>query len=88
MIKGVGASTAHAIVAHFGRWIRSPCWTSSRTPDGDPGIGKKRGALIAASYRDNRQMRDVMLALEPYGVTVNQAWKLYPHLRRGLHRAH
>ena len=41
------------------------------------GIGKKRAAMIAASYQENMQMRDIMLALEPYGVTVTQALKLY-----------
>lgn len=33
--------------------------------------------MIAASYQENMQMRDIMLALEPYGVTVTQALKLY-----------
>ena len=77
VIKGVGASTAHAIVAHFGMDTLSVLDEQPERLTEIPGIGKKRGALIAASYRDNRQMRDVMLALEPYGVTVNQAWKLY-----------
>ena len=77
VIKGVGASTAHAIVAHFGMDTFSVLDEQPERLTEIPGIGKKRGALIAASYRDNRQMRDVMLALEPYGVTVNQAWKLY-----------
>lgn len=77
VIKGVGAATAHAIVAHFGMDTLSVLDEQPERLTEIPGIGKKRGALIAASYRDNRQMRDVMLALEPYGVTVNQAWKLY-----------
>ena len=77
VIKGVGAATAHAIVAHFGMDTLSVLDEQPERLTEIPGIGKKRGALIADSYRDNRQMRDVMLALEPYGVTVNQAWKLY-----------
>lgn len=77
VIKGIGAATAHAIVAHFGMDTLSVLDEQPERLTEIPGIGKKRGALIAASYRDNRQMRDVMLALEPYGVTVNQAWKLY-----------
>ena len=77
VIKGVGAATAHAIVAHFGMDTLSVLDEQPERLTEIPGIGKKRGVLIAASYRDNRQMRDVMLALEPYGVTVNQAWKLY-----------
>ena len=37
------------------------------------GIGAKKAAMIVDSYRENTQLRNVLLALEPYGVTVNQA---------------
>lgn len=77
LIKGVGASTARAIVAAFGM-------DTLRVLDEDPlrlseipGIGPKRRDMIIASYTENRMMRDILLALEPYGVTVNQAYKLY-----------
>ncbi len=77
LIKGVGAATAHAIVEKFGMDTLSVL-------DDDPlrlseisGIGAKRRDMILASYTENRMMRDIMLALEPYGVTVNQAYKLY-----------
>ena len=33
--------------------------------------------MISASYRENTELRDILLALEPYGVTVGQAMKLY-----------
>lgn len=77
LIKGVGAATARAIVAAFGM-------DTLRILDEDPlrlseisGIGPKKRDMILASYTENRKMRDILLALEPYGVTVNQAYKLY-----------
>lgn len=77
LIKGVGPATARAIVAAFGM-------ETLHILDEDPlrlseisGIGPKRRDMILASYTENRLMRDILLALEPYGVTVNQAYKLY-----------
>ena len=77
LIKGVGPATARAIVAAFGM-------DTLRVLDEDPlrlseipGIGAKRRDMILASYTENRMMRDILLALEPYGITVNQAYKLY-----------
>lgn len=77
LIKGVGPATARAIVAAFGM-------DTLRVLDEEPhrlseisGIGAKRRDMILASYTENRMMRDILLALEPYGITVNQAYKLY-----------
>ena len=77
LIKGVGPATARAIVAAFGM-------DTLTILDEDPlrlseisGIGGKRRDMILASYTENRMMRDILLALEPYGITVNQAYKLY-----------
>ena len=77
LIKGVGPATARAIVAAFGM-------DTLKILDEDPlrlseisGIGGKRRDMILASYTENRMMRDILLALEPYGITVNQAYKLY-----------
>lgn len=77
LIKGVGASTARAIVQTFGMDTLDVLDKAPERLLEISGIGRKRCAMIAASYRENRQMRDIMLALEPYGVTVGQALKLY-----------
>ena len=70
LIKGVGASTARAIVQTFGMDTLDVLDKAPERLLEISGIGRKRCAMIAASYRENRQMRDIMLALEPYGVTV------------------
>ena len=72
-VRGVGPSLAKAIVAQFGL---DTLQVLEHTPDAlleVPGIGVKKAAMILGSYRENTQMRNVLLALEPYGVTVNQA---------------
>lgn len=77
LIRGVGASTAHAIVQSFGMNTLDILDNAPERLLEISGIGKKRAAMIAASYQESMQMRDIMLALEPYGVTVTQALKLY-----------
>lgn len=77
LIRGVGASTAHAIVQSFGMNTLDILDNAPERLLEISGIGKKRAAMIAASYQENMQMRDIMLALESYGVTVTQALKLY-----------
>ncbi len=77
LIKGVGPATARAIVAQFGADTLAVLDSSPMRLSEIPGIGPKRRAMILASYTENRMMRDILLALEPYGVTVGQAYKLY-----------
>ena len=75
-VRGVGPSLAKAIVAQFGL---DTLQVLEHTPDAlleVPGIGVKKAAMILGSYRENTQMRNVLLALEPYGVTVNQAHRM------------
>ena len=77
LIKGVGPATARAIVAAFGMETLHILDEDPLRLSEIPGIGPKRRDMILASYTENRLMRDILLALEPYGVTVNQAYKLY-----------
>ena len=77
LIRGIGASTARSIVTTFGL---DTLYIMDNEPErlmDIPGIGRKRYEMMLASYRENRVMRDILLALEPYGVSVNQAFKLY-----------
>ena len=77
LIKGVGPATARAIVATFGMDTLKILDEDPLRLSEIPGIGAKRRDMILASYTENRLMRDILLALEPYGVTVNQAYKLF-----------
>ncbi len=77
LIKGIGPATAHTIVQRFGMDTLSVFDEAPEQLIDIPGIGKKRLGMIVDSYRENRMMRDILLSLEPYGVTVSQAYKLY-----------
>lgn len=75
-VRGVGPSLANAIVSVFGIDTLN---VLDNDPDAIlqvPGIGPKKAAMILESYRANTQLRNVLIALEPYGVTVNQAGKI------------
>ncbi len=77
LIKGVGESTARAIVGTFGADTLSIIEQEPERLTEVPGIGSSRAHMIAASMAAQRDMRDVMMALQEYGVTVSQAVKLY-----------
>lgn len=77
LIRGVGEATARAIVSAFGMdTLRILDDEPDRLAE-IPGIGMKRRQMIQESYHETRLMRDILLALEPYGITVHQALKLY-----------
>ena len=76
-IKGIGPAMARLIVKRFGM-------DTLRIMEKEPerllevsGIGKKKLAMISASFNENRSMRDILMALAPYGITVNQAYRMF-----------
>lgn len=77
IIKGIGPSTAAAIVAKFGD-------DTLRIMEEEPerllevsGIGDKTMAKIASSYTAHREFATVSMAFQNYGIAANQAMKLY-----------
>ncbi len=77
LIKGVGESTARAIVQTFGMDTLTVMEETPERLTEVPGIGRMRAQTIANSYAAQMDMRDIMMALQEYGVTVTQAIKLY-----------
>ena len=76
VVRGVGPAMARAIVAQFGM---DTLEIMEREPERlveVPGIGRKKAKMIADSFREKKLLRDVLLSLEPYGVTVGQAYKM------------
>lgn len=76
-IKGVGPSMARLIVNAFGMDTLTIMEQEPRRLMEIPGIGPKKYQMIADSFQENRTMREILLSLEPYGISVNQAYKLY-----------
>ncbi|HWQ58956.1 MAG TPA: ATP-dependent RecD-like DNA helicase [Clostridia bacterium] len=77
LISGVGEVTARQIVAAFGMDTISVLESEPERLREVPGIGRKRAERIAASFALHKDLRDIMLALQDYGITVNQGLKLY-----------
>ncbi len=79
LIKGIGDVVASRIVAAFGT-------ETIKIIDEDPerllevqGIGKKNLARIIESWAANRGTRELMVFLQPYGITANYAVRIYKH---------
>lgn len=77
VIKGIGPSTAKLITEAFGLDTLTVMEQSPQLLLSLPGIGPKKLAQITESFRENRTMREILLSLEPYGITVSQACRLY-----------
>lgn len=77
LIKGVGESTAQAIVQTFGMETLDVLEKEPARLVEVPGIGQIRAQTIGASYGAQLGLRDIMLGLQKYGVTIGQAMKLY-----------
>jgi len=77
VIKGVGPSTARAIVRRFGKEtleILSSC-PERLTEIG--GIGKKKASAIAEAYAAHREYADTVMALSAFDIGPSVCLKLY-----------
>ena len=75
-VRGVGPSMARAIVSTFGLETLNVLENEPERLTEVPGIGKKKAKMISDSFREKKLFRDVLISLEPYGVTVGQAYKM------------
>lgn len=76
-IKGIGPKRARSIVEYFGK-------DTMRIMDEEPerlaeisGITEKMARNIGLQLMETREMRDALLFLQKYGITVNLAVKIY-----------
>ncbi len=79
LLKGVGETTASRIVKAFGV-------DTIRVLDEEPekllevkGIGKKSYKSIVQGWAEHRGIRELMIFLQPYGITANYAVRMYRH---------
>ena len=76
VVRGVGPTMARAIVSKFGMDTLDVLEKEPERLTEVSGIGPKKAKMIADSFREKKLLRDVLLSLEPYGVTVGQAYKM------------
>ena len=79
LIKGVGPSMAERIVGQFGA-------DTIRVLDEEPekllkisGVGRKSYGRIIEGWNAHRGIRELMLFLQPHGITANYAVRIYRH---------
>jgi len=77
LIKGVGAHTAKKLVEHFGMDVLDIIQFNPDRLTEVEGIGKTRAEMIASSYSEQKEIREVMLFLQSYGITTTFALKIY-----------
>lgn len=77
MISGIGSVTAKKIVAHFGKKTLDVLDNEIERLEEIDGIGSKKIKSIAESYSKHREMRNIMVFFQSYGVTVKQCVKIH-----------
>lgn len=77
LVKGIGPKYARAIVSRFGLETIDVIETEPERLYEVPGIGKKRVEKIKESWEKQKDIKNVMLFLQGYGVSTAFAAKIY-----------
>ncbi len=76
LVPGLGKVFADNIVDHFGAETLKIISEESARLREVPGIGRKRARAIKKAWEEQRSVREVMMFLQTYGVTVAQCVKI------------
>jgi len=77
LIKGIGPVMADRIVSHFKLNTLKILDEELERLNEIDGIGKKRINLISKSWKKHKDVREVMIFLQSYGISNNYATKIY-----------
>ena len=77
LIKGIGPATADKIVDHFGLDTLDIIENEPHRLQEVESIGAKKAAGIIDSYKQYKDVQNVLIFLQGYGVSVGQAMRLY-----------
>ncbi len=77
LIKGIGPVTAERIVDYFGLATLQVMEQEPHRLQEVEGIGPRKAAEILKSYRQYKDVQNVLVFLQGYGVGVSQAMRLY-----------
>lgn len=77
IISGIGPVSAKKIVDKFGDKTLEILDNDIERLNEIEGIGKKKIKIIYESYSRQREVRNIMVFLQTYGVTANQCVKIY-----------
>lgn len=82
LLKGVGPRTAHQLVEHFGLDILEVIENCPERLQEVPGIGPKKTEQIKQGYLRHKEIKEVMIFLQSYGVSSALAVRLFKHYGR------
>jgi len=77
LIKGIGGVTAQRIVKHFGLDTLKVLEEAPDRLREVPGLGRARAEQLAASWNEQRALRDVMVFLQAHGASVHLAARIF-----------
>ena len=77
MIHGIGEKMAKRIVDKFGVDTLDIIQNTPERLTEVEGIGMKKVKQIQESYEENREMRNIIIQLSPYGITPNYCLRIY-----------
>jgi exodeoxyribonuclease V alpha subunit len=77
LVKGIGPKTATIIVKKFGEETLNIIEFKPERLMEVKGMGEKRVAMIAATWAEQKEVRNIMLFLQGHGVTPTYAVKIY-----------
>lgn len=77
LIKGIGKSTANKIVELFGdKTLEIMQYQPQRITEVE-GIGEKKADIIIESYREQIELKEIMIYLQKYGISPAYSVKIY-----------
>ncbi|MEG1285241.1 MAG: ATP-dependent RecD-like DNA helicase [Romboutsia sp.] len=77
MIHGIGEKMAKRIIDKFGVNTLDIIQNTPERLEEVEGIGNKKVAQIVKSYEENRELRNIIIELSPYGITPNYCLKIF-----------
>lgn len=77
IIHGIGEKMAQRIVEHFGLETFDIMQYQPLRLKEVPGIGESKATTIADAFKEQRELREIILFLTQYGITPNYAIKIY-----------
>ncbi len=77
LIKGIGPVMAKRLVKHFGKGTLAVIEQAPEQLLAVDGIGEKRVMMIKTAWKEQKEIRDVMLFLQGHGVSSGYAVKIF-----------
>lgn len=77
MIHGIGEKVAKRIIDKFGVDTLNIIQNTPERLTEVEGIGMKKVKQIQESYEENRELRNIIIQLSPYGITPNYCLRIY-----------